>query len=612
MEKLETTKTNTAIFQLGVILLILWVISLYNYLFFHTLIEIVTVVASLGIFVLAWNSRRFLNNHYYLFIGISFFSIGLIDLIHTLSYHGINILEAGRNPNVATQLWLAGRYLTALSFFIATFFVGRKLNHSRTMLVYLGIFATIVAVIFYWKIFPTAYVEGAGLTMFKIISEYLIIAIFLVGLVLLCRKKTSFDDRAFYLLIWVIVFMIISEVMFTRYIGVYDFFNMLGHLLRFVAFYVAYLAIIELGLMKPYRLLFKELKDNEKSLEYEKNKLATILGALKDGVYITNADCEMEYCNPALIEDFGPAPQNSKCYQYLHDRKSPCPWCENREIFAGKTFKREWEYPKTKKTYDLTSCLIKTEKGETLKLEIFHDITERKKIEKAKSEFVSLASHQIRTPLASINLSAELLLRGTLGELSGEQREYLSEIQKAVRRMLMLANNLLDISRMEMGTFSVNREPLDVWAFVGEIFDDFESLAKAKNIKLEKKIEKQALIIYFDGNILRTMLENLLSNAIRYTPEGGRVSLEAGVRDRRILLEVADSGCGIPENQKEQIFTKAFRADNAKKHSSEGVGIGLYMTKLIAEQTESKIWFQSEINKGTIFYLSLPIKLESE
>jgi signal transduction histidine kinase len=611
MKNPEITNTNTAILQLGAILLSLWIVSIYNYLLFHTLIEIITVIASLGIFILTWNSRRFLNNHYYLLIGISFFAIGLIDLMHVLSYKGIDVLEAGRSSNVATQLWVAGRYLTALSFLAATFFVGRKLNHQRTMAIYFVVFIFTMLAIFYWKIFPLAYIEGKGLTDFKIISEYIIIALFLVGLILLYRKKDKFDGRAFYLLVWVIVFMIISEFVFTLYVGVYDFFNMFGHLLRFTAFFIAYLAIIELGLMKPYRVIFKELKDSEKSLEYEKNKLAIILDALGDGVCMTNSNYEIEYRNPALIEDFGPL-SKSKCYQYLHNRKSPCPWCKNEEIFKGKTFRWEWEYPKSGKMYSLISCLIKTDKGVKLKLDIFHDITERKKLEKSKNEFISLASHQIKTPLASMSLSSELLLRGTLGEISDEQREYLGEIQKSTKRMSALANNLLDVSRIEMGTFFMNPEPLDIFAVISEIFGDFKTLAEDKKIKFEKNIENQACISYFDGHALRTMVENIISNAIRYTPREGKVLVEAKIDNARILIRVSDSGCGIPENQKEEIFTKSFRADNAKEISSDGVGIGLYMSKLIAEKTGSKLWFSSELGKGSDFYLSMPIEAKKE
>jgi len=611
LENPEVTKTDALIFQLGIALLTLWIISLYNYLFFHALVEIVTVIVSLGIFVLVWNSRRFLDNHYYLLIGISLFSIGLVNLAHAFSYKGMNILEAGKDSNIATQLWLAGQYLMALSFLVATFFIERKLNYRRAMLVYFIVFVCAMLAIFYWKVFPMAYVEGKGLTAFKVISEYAIIAIFFMGLFLLYKKKSKFDDRAFSLLAAMVVFMVISEFMFTLYAGVYDFFNMLGHLLRLTAFYIAYLAIIELGLMKPYRIIFKELKDSEKMLEYEKNKLGVILDALKDGVYMTNENYEVEYCNPALIQEFGPL-NGSKCYQYLHERKSPCPWCKNKEVFEGKTFQWEWEFSKNGKVYLLTDCPVKIGSKVKSKLEIFHDITERKKMEKAKDEFISLASHQLRTPLAGISLSSELLLRGTLGEITEEQKEYLREIQRSTKRMSTLASNLLDISRMEMGNFCMNPEPLDVFTVIEEVFNDFRSLAESKNIKFEHRIESRVYIFNFDGNILRTMVENILSNAIRYTPQKGNIFLEAKLEGARILVKVADSGCGIPDNQKEKIFSKSFRADNAKKISSEGVGIGLYMVKLIAEKTGSKIWFDSKLNQGTIFYLSIPTKPEKE
>jgi signal transduction histidine kinase len=178
--------------------------------------------------------------------------------------------------------------------------------------------------------------------------------------------------------------------------------------------------------------------------------------------------------------------------------------------------------------------------------------------------------------------------------------------------MSALANNLLDVSRIEMGTFFMNPEPLDIFAVISEIFGDFKTLAEDKKIKFEKNIENQACISYFDGHALRTMVENIISNAIRYTPREGKVLVEAKIDNARILIRVSDSGCGIPENQKEEIFTKSFRADNAKEISSDGVGIGLYMSKLIAEKTGSKLWFSSELGKGSDFYLSMPIEAKKE
>lgn len=234
------------------------------------------------------------------------------------------------------------------------------------------------------------------------------------------------------------------------------------------------------------------------------------------------------------------------------------------------------------------------------------DITERSKMDKAKDEFISLASHQLRTPLSSIALSTELLLRGVAGDIPSEQKIYMEEVFKATKRMTLLINNLLNVSRVEMGNFKIRFDSLDIFSAVREIVKGLDSLAKEKNLKVEKKLERNVPPIKFDANSFGIIFENILSNAIRYTPKGGTISIELKKVKEGILLKVSDTGCGIPADQKNEIFKKSFRASNAKEVSSEGAGLGLYIAKIAAEQGGAKIWFESKEGKGTTFFVLFP------
>jgi len=248
------------------ILLGLYLTSLYSFLLFHTLGELFSISVAFGTFMLAWNSRRFIANNYLLFIGIAYLFIGGVDLIHTLAYKGMNIFT-GYGSNLPTQLWIATRYMESISLLIAPFFFTRQLNVQNVILVY-GLFtACLLGTIFYWGIFPDCFIEGPGLTPFKKISEYVISLILIAAIVFLARKRNEFDVNVFRLIVVSIVITIASELAFTFYISVYGFSNLVGHFLKIISFYLIYKAIIETGLVKPYSLLFRNLKLREAELE---------------------------------------------------------------------------------------------------------------------------------------------------------------------------------------------------------------------------------------------------------------------------------------------------------------------------------------------------------
>lgn len=250
----------------------LWATSLYNYLLFHSLAEIFSIVVAFGIFMLAWNSRHFAKNSYLLFIGIAYLFIGGLDLIHTLAYKGMGIFP-GYDANLSTQLWISARYLESVSLLIAAFLVGRKLKANFAFISYTLITAVLLGSIFYWNIFPICYVEGDGLTTFKKVSEYIISFILIASIIALLQKRHKFEKSVLQLLAAAIVVTVASELTFTLYTDVYGLFNLLGHYLKIVSFYLIYKAVVEIGLTKPYTLIFRDLKQSEDVLRTAKDRL---------------------------------------------------------------------------------------------------------------------------------------------------------------------------------------------------------------------------------------------------------------------------------------------------------------------------------------------------
>lgn len=208
--------------------------------------------------MLVWNVRRFFTNNYFLLIGIAFLFVGFIDIIHTFAYKGMGIFK-GYDSNLPTQLWIAARYVQSITFLVAPLFIMRKLKVGQAFLAYSLTVFLLLFVIFY-RIFPDCFIEGQGLTAFKVTSEYVISAVLATSLVFLYQKRTFFDPFILKLLTASTIAVIASEMSFTLYRDVYGFFNMLGHVLKIVAFYLIYKAIIVTGLDRPYGMLFRDLK----------------------------------------------------------------------------------------------------------------------------------------------------------------------------------------------------------------------------------------------------------------------------------------------------------------------------------------------------------------
>lgn len=256
---------------------------------------------------------------------------------------------------------------------------------------------------------------------------------------------------------------------------------------------------------------------------------------------------------------------------------------------------------------------------------VAQDVTKHKELARAKTDFVALASHQLRTPLSIIKWYVDFLRTGDAGAVTEEQKKYLEQVYVSNERLIELVNALLDVSRIDVGTFSIEPEPTDIEQKADVALKKFMPEIENRGIIIDRRYEILP-IINLDPRLTKIVFENIISNAVKYVPDKGTIRIEIKKTETDVLIKISDNGCGIPREQQPQVFSKLFRADNVKRIESIGTGLGLYIVKAIIEKSGGKIWFQSPSleflssedqkknvteksdGKGTTFFITIPLK----
>ena len=234
---------------------------------------------------------------------------------------------------------------------------------------------------------------------------------------------------------------------------------------------------------------------------------------------------------------------------------------------------------------------------------------EKVSVQNIQYDFVTLASHQLRTPLSAVKWSCEILLANRVGKLNKKQQDYLKEIYRSNERAIGLVNDLLDVSRIQEGHIHMELRPLQIEKIAEETIDNYSSLIKAAGVTVDYRIVNGPLpMVETDPDKLRRIMTNLLSNAVKYTPPGGKISVVLEKKGNNVAVSVADTGVGIPKAEQSRVFEKFFRSHNITKLAPDGTGLGLFIVKSLVEVMGGKISFTSEEAKGTTFYFTLPIK----
>lgn len=358
--------------------------------------------------------------------------------------------------------------------------------------------------------------------------------------------------------------------------------------------------------------MLEDMEDLRRRAEEEKEKTLAIITNFVDGLLFFDAADRLALANPQIETYFGVAKEDIRraIGKKIADLQLIAGFKQFTDL-VGQTLKKisRKELLLSEKMVLEISCLeVGRQFGKIGTLVIIHDISREKTVERMKTEFVSIAAHQLRTPISAIKWTLRMILDGDLGPITEEQRDFLDKTYQSNERMINLINDLLNVTRIEEGRHLYNLTLVNFEDIAATIAATYTELLRQKNLKLQFLKSAQKLPqVKIDVEKMRLVVSNLIENSIKYTPSGGSIFLETAREGESVKVLVRDTGMGILKDQQERIFTKYFRGSNAIRMETEGTGLGLFIAKNIVETHGGKIWFSSEEGKGTTFFFTLPI-----
>jgi two-component system phosphate regulon sensor histidine kinase PhoR len=364
----------------------------------------------------------------------------------------------------------------------------------------------------------------------------------------------------------------------------------------------------ELGeLADSLNFLSNELKEKISQLTLEKSQLQAILSGMLEGVMVTDEKGKVVLINKSLENIFS-----------LHGSvvgKTPLELVRRGELQEAINTVLKKQSPLTirfflflpeVKELEVNLVSFEFEDGKRGVVAVFHDITKLGMLERVRKDFVANVSHELRTPLTAIKGYTETLLEGEIQDQS-QLHKFLRVIDNHAERLSLIVKDLLSLSRIESADFTPSLQPVSLKRVGERVIETVGELARGKSISLTHNIPEVIPEILADEPLLEQALLNLLDNAIKYTNEGGSVTLSAHLLEKEILVSVSDTGIGIPSEQLPRIFERFYRVDKGRSREMGGTGLGLSIVKNIIEKHGGKVWVESELNEGSTFFFTLPM-----
>lgn len=581
----------------------------HSYLLFHALVELFLIVVSLTAFALAWNVRRNLDNPVLLLSGIALGPVAVLDMLHTLAFKGMGIFPA--DANLATQLWVAQRGLDAAAMMTAAL-LGMRAVKPHRFLAMVSAAAVVLAVLVFTGRFPDCYVDGQGLTPFKLAAEWAIMAAFTVTVARLWHLREMFPPPLLALLLAANGLSLVEEAAFTLYVDVYGMLNMAGHLVAVVVGVLLYAGVVRYGLANPQlalygRLSAAALRDNERA--------ALALDTLGGGAWEWDMVSAERPLSPRHGAWLGLLSGRAAKADEWRERIIP----EDRRVWDALTAPRPPGGPAVSGEYRLrradgslcwfagSSRAFALGTG-TRMIGLDRDVTARKAAEDERHrlaedvrKFSEILAHHLQEP-ARLQACYAQVLRRRLPDPTPEQNEALAVIEDGashLRRLLRDAHLYIVLDHLPPPD-----HPVDCAAALAEAWKGLAATVDSCGARLE--VGRLPPVLLAPARLV-DLFTILLGNALEYrSPDRAPVvSVSAESVGGEAVLAVADNGIGIQPRYHEQIFDPFERLHTRAEHP--GTGIGLALARKIVDSVGGRIWVESEPDHGATFRIVLPL-----
>lgn len=617
-----------------VIATFLIVVSVKNYLLFHTLAELVAVMVAILIYVMAWQTHRFSHNNFFLFIACGYFWIGIMDLVHALSYKGVNIFPI-TDSNPATQIWIASRYCEALLLLAAPLLFDRTVNR-KILFAGFGVVTAIIFTLVIYGFFPDAFIEGVGLTPFKINSEYIIIAILIAALAHMILHRPQMESDVLLLFAAVIILTIGAELAFTHYVSVYGPANLTGHIFKIFSYWLLFMAVVRSKLLKPYLELEKEVAERtmiESALKESELQLNSILSTAPEAIVTIDQNNRIIVFNNGAERIFGYESKNvigrsvdmllPEVVRNIHHKhieeftSSGESYLQMERSGAISGLRKDGtEFPASA---SVSWFIFNEKKIFTVMLRDISDLkrTEKQLIQSSKlaslGEMATGTAHEIKQPLNIIRMTTDTLIE-MLAEGEALTPNFLKTKLERITSQIERATNIIDRMRIfgrNPAEYATEVSPQD--AVMGAVSHLSEQL-RLDEIELELDIPETCRHVMGDLVKIEQVILNLLINAHDAIMDKAE-RITAGEGPKRITLTmeddpaanvikviVKDTGGGIPQDALPKLFDPFFTT----KEIGKGTGIGLSISYSIVAEMGGAITVMNA-DGGAVFTVTLPV-----
>lgn len=375
----------------------------------------------------------------------------------------------------------------------------------------------------------------------------------------------------------------------------------------------------EIGqLAENVNLLAQRIEETTNSQELERQRLDSVLENMTDGVIAADRRGTINLINPAALKMLRVSDEKSVLGKYVLDVLRLSSYYQLREFFENKdNILLNFSDDQTDEVLKVNSAQIQRESGFISGMVIvLHDVTEEQRTNAERREFVSNVSHELRTPLTSVKSYIDALQEGAIGD-SELAPQFLKVVQSETERMINMINDLLELSRMDQGTNDLALESVSLGALFNYILDRFDMIISGrkpdqKQYTIKREIPETDVWVEIDPSKFTQVLDNLINNAIKYSPDGGVITAAMVIETHEVIIAISDQGLGIPAKDLDRVFGRFFRVDKARSRAQGGTGLGLAIAKEIVEYLHGRIWVESKEGQGSTFKIALPYTLEAD